>query len=121
MIRRIFVEKKGDFAAQAKSLREEMEKYLGVEPKGVRMLMRYDIENLSDETYKKACGTVFAEPPVDVLYEEEFPHEAEDFVFSVEYLPGQFDQRADSAMQCVRLLNPAEQPIIRSATTYVIS
>ena len=120
MIRRIFVEKKEAFAAQAKGLREEMEKYLNIEPKSVRVLVRYDIENLSDETYSKACGTVFAEPPVDRLYEEEFPHDVEDFVFTVEYLPGQFDQRADSAMQCVRLLNPAEQPIIRSATTYVI-
>ena len=120
MIRRIFVEKKDAFAAQAKGLREEMEKYLNIEPKSVRVLVRYDIENLSDETYSKACGTVFAEPPVDRLYEEEFPHDGEDFVFTVEYLPGQFDQRADSAMQCVRLLNPAEQPIIRSATTYVI-
>ncbi len=120
MIRRIFVEKKDAFAAQAKGLREEMEKYLNIEPKSVRVLVRYDIENLSDETYSKACGTVFAEPPVDRLYEEEFPHDEEDFVFTVEYLPGQFDQRADSAVQCVRLLNPAEQPIIRSATTYVI-
>ena len=120
MIRRIFVEKKEAFAAQAKGLREEMEKYLNIEPKCVRVLVRYDIENLSEETYSKACGTVFAEPPVDRLYEEEFPHDVEDFVFTVEYLPGQFDQRADSAMQCVRLLNPAEQPIIRSATTYVI-
>ena len=105
----------------AKELKEEMEKYLGIEPGDVRALVRYDIENLSDETYEKARGTVFSEPPVDVLYEESFPHEESDFVFTVEYLPGQFDQRADSAMQCVRLLNPSEQPIIRSATTYVIS
>ncbi len=121
MIRRIYVEKKEAYAAGAKGLREELERYLGVEPEGVRMMVRYDIENLSDETYDKARGTVFAEPPVDVLYEEEFPHSEDDFVFTVEYLPGQFDQRADSAMQCVRLLNAAEQPIIRSATTYVIS
>ena len=121
MIRRVFVEKKRDFAIMAKELKEEMEKYLGIEPGDVRALVRYDIENLSDETYEKARGTVFSEPPVDVLYEESFPHEESDFVFTVEYLPGQFDQRADSAMQCVRLLNPSEQPIIRSATTYVIS
>ena len=121
MIRRIFVEKREEYAAQAKGLREELERYLGVEPEGVRVLVRYDIENLSDETYGKARGTVFAEPPVDRLYEEEFPHADDDFVFTVEYLPGQFDQRADSAMQCVRLLNATEQPIIRSATTYVVS
>ena len=126
MIRRIYVEKKKPFAVAAKELKEEMEKYLGIVPEAgqdlqVRALMRYDIENLSDETYQKAKSTVFSEPPVDILYEEEFPHGEEDFVFTVEYLPGQFDQRADSAVQCVCLLNPAEQPVIKSATTYVIS
>ena len=126
MIRRIFVEKKKPFAVAAKELKEEMEKYLSIVPEAgqvleVRALMRYDIENLSDETYQKAKSTVFSEPPVDILYEEEFPHGEEDFVFTVEYLPGQFDQRADSAVQCVCLLNPAEQPVIKSATTYVIS
>ena len=121
MIRRIFVEKKADFAIAAKELKDEMAEYLGITSENVRVLVRYDIENLSDETYEKAKMTVFSEPPVDDVYEEEFPHEAGDFVFSVEYLPGQFDQRADSAEQCVCLLNPAEQPIIRSAKTYVIS
>ena len=121
MIRRIFVEKKADFAIKAKELKEEMSAYLGIEVDNVRVLMRYDIENLSDETFEKAKMTVFSEPPVDNIYEETFPKQEDDFVFTVEYLPGQFDQRADSAEQCVCLLNPAEQPIIRSATTYVIS
>ena len=121
MVRRIYVEKKSDFAIMAKELKDEMSEYLGITADNVRALIRYDIENLSDETYEKAKGTVFSEPPVDNLYEETFPHEEGDFVFTVEYLPGQFDQRADSAEQCVCLLNPAEQPIIRSATTYVIS
>ncbi len=121
MIRRIFVEKKADFAIKAKELKEEMSAYLGIKVDNVRVLMRYDIENLSDETYEKAKMTVFSEPPVDDIFEETFPQQEDDFVFTVEYLPGQFDQRADSAEQCVCLLNPAEQPIIRSATTYVIS
>ena len=121
MIRRIYVEKKADFAILAKELKNEMTQYLGIDSERVRALIRYDIENLSDETYEKAKVTVFSEPPVDDIYEEDFPHEESDFVFSVEYLPGQFDQRADSATQCVCLLNPAEEPIIRSATTYVIS
>jgi len=126
MVRRIFVEKKAAFAVAAKELKEEMEQYLGIVSEAgqalqVRALVRYDIENLSDETYAKAKATVFSEPPVDDLYEEDFPHSEEDFIFTVEYLPGQFDQRADSAMQCVCLLNPAEQPTIRSATTYVVS
>ena len=121
MIRRIFVEKKADFAIKAKELKEEMSAYLGIKVDNVRVLMRYDIENLSDETYEKAKMTVFSEPPVDDIFEETFPQQEDDFVFTVEYLPGQFDQRADSAEQCVCLLNPTEQPIIRSATTYVIS
>ena len=120
MIRRIFVEKKPEFAIAAKELKDEMAAYLGISADTVRALVRYDIENVSDETYEKAKVTVFSEPPVDDVYEEEFPHEETDFVFTVEYLPGQFDQRADSAEQCVRLLNAAEQPIIRSATTYVV-
>lgn len=121
MIKRIFVEKKADFAIMAKELKGEMAEYLGIQSDNVRALIRYDIENLSDETYEKAKVTVFSEPPVDDIYEENFPLQEGDFVFTVEYLPGQFDQRADSATQCVCLLNPAEQPIIRSATTYVIS
>jgi phosphoribosylformylglycinamidine synthase len=121
MIRRIFVEKKPEFAIVAKELKNEMAEYLGIDASSVRALVRYDVENVSDETFEKAKVTVFAEPPVDDVYEESFPHEETDFVFTVEYLPGQFDQRADSAEQCVCLLNPAEHPIIRSATTYVVS
>ena len=85
------------------------------------MLIRYDVENISDEVFEKACRTVFAEPPVDALYLEKFEAAEGARIFSVEYLPGQFDQRADSAEQCVKLLKEDEQPIIRSATTYVIS
>ena len=89
--------------------------------KNVRVLIRYDIENLSEETYKKALVTIFSEPPVDLVYEEEFTRNPGDLVFSVEYLPGQFDQRADSAEQCVKLLKEDEEPVIRSATTYVVT
>ena len=121
MVRRIYVEKKEGYAIVAKELKDEMHEYLGIEADSVRALVRYDIENLSNETYEKAKGTVFSEPPVDDLYEEEFPHKEEDFIFTVEYLPGQFDQRADSAEQCVCLLNPEEQPIIRSAVSFVMS
>ena len=121
-VRRIFVEKKPDYAVKAGELREELENYLGITGvKSVRVLIRYDIENLSEDTYKKALGTIFSEPPVDEVYEEEFPKNPGDLVFSVEYLPGQFDQRADSAMQCVKLLKEDEEPVIRTATTYVIT
>ena len=84
------------------------------------MLIRYDVENISDEVFEKACRTVFAEPPVDDLYLEKFEAAEGAKIFSVEYLPGQFDQRADSAVQCVQFLDGDAQPIIRSATTYVI-
>ncbi len=119
-VRRIFVEKKLDFAVQAKEMLSEIKSYLGIQSvTGVRVLIRYDVEHISEETYQKALAAVFSEPPVDNVYQEEF--EAGDAqVFSVEYLPGQYDQRADSAEQCVKLLNENETPIIRSATTYVI-
>ena len=108
-VRRIFVEKKPEFAVKAGELKEELEKYLGISHvKGVRVLVRYDVENLSEETYRQALGTIFSEPPVDLVYEEEFPRIRGDMVFSVEYLPGQFDQRADSAEQCVKLLRAEE-------------
>ena len=119
-VRRVYVEKKPDFAVKAKELKHEVKHYLGISAEGVRVLIRYDVENVSDDTYKKALQTVFSEPPVDDIYEEEFDAKGGK-VFSVEFLPGQFDQRADSAEQCVKLLNEEEEPIIRSATTYVIN
>ncbi len=119
-VRRVYAEKKKDFAVQAKELQAEIKSYLGIKSvTGVRVLIRYDIENISDETYQRALGTVFSEPPVDDLYEENFDLDGGK-TFSVEFLPGQFDQRADSAVQCVKLLNEEEKPVIRSATTYVI-
>ncbi|MCR5423263.1 MAG: phosphoribosylformylglycinamidine synthase [Bacteroidales bacterium] len=120
-VRRIYVEKKVDYAIQAKELHEEMANYLNIKATRVRALIRYDIENISEESYHKALITVFSEPPVDDVYEEQYPRQTDDFCFSVEYLPGQFDQRADSAVQCVRLLGAGDDVIIKSATTYVIS
>ena len=121
-VRRVYVEKKAPYAVKAKELKHEISSYLGIKTvTGVRVLVRYDVEDISEETYKQALVTVFSEPPVDTLYEEEFPYDAEnDRVFSVEFLPGQFDQRADSAVQCVKFLNEDEEPVIKSATTYVI-
>ena len=120
-VRRVYVEKKPAFAVQAKDLRHELRKYLGVSGlTGVRVLIRYDVENISDDVFEKACKTVFAEPPVDTLYKESFEMAENARTFSVEFLPGQCDQRADSAVQCVKFLNEEEEPVIRSATTYVI-
>ncbi len=121
-VRRVYVEKKLPFAVKAKELQEELSSYLNLKNvTNVRVLIRYDIENLSEETYEKSKGTIFSEPPVDLLYEMDFPRGEEDTVFSVEFLPGQFDQRADSAEQCVKLLKEDEEPVIRSAVTYVLS
>jgi phosphoribosylformylglycinamidine synthase len=121
-VKRIYVEKKNPYAVKAKELMTELRKYLGMDGlTSVRILIRYDIENISDETYQKALGTVFSEPPLDILYEKKFIAEHMDKIFTVEYLPGQFDQRADSAEQCVKLLNEKEEPVIHTATTYVLS
>ena len=120
-VRRVYVEKKPAYAVQAKELKHEISSYLGIKSAtNVRVLIRYDVENISDEVFEKACRTVFAEPPVDDLYLENFEAADGSRIFSVEYLPGQFDQRADSAVQCVQFLDGDSQPIIRSATTYVI-
>ncbi len=120
-VRRVYVEKKDAYAVAAKELQSEIKSYLGIKTvSSVRVLIRYDIENISDEVYQKALATVFSEPPVDDVYEETFTAE-NGKVFSVEYLPGQFDQRADSAEQCVKLLKEDEEPIIRTATTYIIN
>ena len=120
-VKRVFVEKKPEFAVAAKELGHEIRHYLGItDVTGVRVLIRYDVENISDETFEKACQGVFAEPPVDILYKETFNMSDADHSFSVEYLPGQFDQRADSAEQCVRFIKEDETPVIHTATTYVI-
>ncbi|MGN0436843.1 MAG: phosphoribosylformylglycinamidine synthase [Wujia sp.] len=120
-VRRIYVEKKEDYAVKAMELKQQIKDYLGIKASNVRVLVRYDMEGISDETYSKAKVTVFSEPPIDYVYEETFDMGEGDVSFSMEYLPGQFDQRADSAMQCVKLLNENEEPLIKSATTYIIS
>ena len=121
-VKRVFVEKKKPYAVKAKELYDEITGYLGIKTiTDVRELIRYDIENLSDQTYEKSLTTVFSEPPVDNVYEMQFEHKEDDFIFSVEFLPGQFDQRADSAEQCVKFFNENEVPVIKTAVTYVIS
>ena len=120
-VRRIYVEKKAPYAVKARELKEELKNYLGLDNvESVREFIRYDVENISDEVFAKACKTVFSEPPVDDLYEEQIEIPQKGHVFSVEFLPGQFDQRADSAVQCVQFLNEDENPIIKTAVTYMI-
>ena len=120
-VKRVYVEKKPEYAVQAKDLYHEISGYLGIRSlENVRVLIRYDVENMTDETFEKACSGIFSEPPVDTLYREEFPVKEGSRVFSVEFLPGQFDQRADSAVQCVQFIKEDEQPVIHTATTYVV-
>ena len=121
-VKRIYVEKKEPFAVKARELEEDIKGYLGVNGLDkVRIFIRYDVENLSDETFERACNCVFSEPPVDTLYRENFDIPAGGRCFSVEFLPGQFDQRADSAVQCVRFLKEDEEPIIKTAVTYLLT
>jgi len=120
-VRRVYVEKKADFAVAAKELKGEIKGYLGInQVSDVRVLIRYDVQDISDSIFEEACKCVFSEPPVDIMYQESFSFASDEQTFSVEFLPGQFDQRADSAVQCIQFLKEDEKPIIRSATTYVI-
>ena len=121
-VRRVYVEKKEAFAGQAKEIRHELRHYLGIKGvEKVRVLIRYDVQGVSDEVYEKALVTVFSEPPVDVFYRDSIDIPEGSRVFSVEALPGQFDQRADSAEQCVRFIKEDEEPVIRTAVTYIIT
>ncbi|MCR5282162.1 MAG: phosphoribosylformylglycinamidine synthase [Lachnospiraceae bacterium] len=121
LVKRIYVEKKPDYAGAAAALTEDLKSYLKVEGlEKVRILIRYDVENISEEVFEKACKSVFSEPPVDDLYPETIPAKEGDRSFSVEYLPGQFDQRADSAVQCVQFLKEDEEPVIKTAVTYIL-
>ena len=120
-VRRVYVEKKEPYAVAAKGLLEDIRSFLGITAvTGVRSFIRYDVENISGEVFEVACRTVFSEPPVDILYPEEIEVPAGCRAFGVEALPGQFDQRADSAVQCVRFLNENEDPVIRTAQVYLL-
>ncbi len=121
-VRRIYVEKKEPFAVKARELKEEISGFLGISSvTGVRVLIRYDVEDISDETFMMASRSIFSEPPVDEITFEDIKVNDGDRVFGVEFLPGQFDQRADSAVQCIGFLNAEEKPVIKTAVTYVLS
>ena len=120
-ISRVYSEKKKGFDVEARGVFEDVKRNLHLEKlEGVRVFNRYDIEGLDDETFQSAKETVFSEPAVDVVYEEELPADVEGSVFAVEYLPGQYDQRADSAMQCIRMINAQAEPLVKFARVYVL-
>jgi phosphoribosylformylglycinamidine synthase len=121
VIRRIFVEKKEGFDVEAQALFADLKENLGIKGiEGVRLINRYDIYGITDEEYEKSRFVVFSEPPVDHVYDEELLVAEGDRIFAVEYLPGQYDQRADSAAQCMQLLTQKECPVILSAKVIVL-
>ena len=120
MVKRVYVEKKPGFRVEAEGLLEELRDNLNLEAlASVRVLHRYDLENLSEETYRRAVRRVLSEAPVDDVYEEEAVFSPQDFVFAVEYLPGQYDQRADSAVQCIQILEAEEKPKVNYALSLI--
>ncbi len=120
MVRRIFVEKKKGFDVEARSIMEDLRENLSLDGlREVRLINRYDVEGISDEEYDKARGLIFSEPPVDDAYDEKIEIN-EGKVFAVEFLPGQFDQRAASAEECISILTEKERPRVRSAKVYVL-
>lgn len=119
---RIYVEKKPEFAVEANSLIGGIKSALGLDNlTGLRVINRYDAEGLSREDFDLAAPVVFSEPAVDVTYDHLPAVKADEFVFAVEYLPGQFDQRADSCAQCISLLTGGKRPTIKSARIYIVS
>jgi len=120
-IKRIFVEKKKGYDIEAKHLFNDIKENLGIENlKDLRIINRYDIEGISDEYYELTKNTIFSEPPVDNIYKENFTFSDDEVIFAMEYLPGQYDQRADSAMQCVQIVTGEEMPLISVAKVFVL-
>ena len=119
MVYRIYVEKKPGFDGEARQLQNELTALLGIRSlTGLRLLNRYDVEGISEELFRQCAGTVFSEPPVDDTCSELPAHQGP--AFAVEYLPGQFDQRADSAAECIQLISQGERPLVRSAKVYLL-
>ena len=120
MVSRVYVEKKPGFDGEAQALAHELRDILGIERlRGLRLVNRYDAEGISDELFEQCVPTVFSEPQSDVATFE-MPDARGAAMFAVEYLPGQFDQRADSASECIQLISQGERPEVRSATVYLL-
>ncbi len=121
MIRRLFVEKRPGFNVEAGNLLADLNETFGLTLEGVRVLNRYDIENIEDSHYEQAKTAIFSEPMADVLYEETFPFDPEtEHVFAVSYLPGQYNQRGDSAEECIRILAQDSQATVGTAHVYCL-
>jgi len=117
----IFVEKKENYNTQSSNLLKQLKDQLNIsDQKGLRILNRYDFEDPGEELYEKICRTIFSEPPVDHVYDEDFPMGDDESAFAVLYLPGQFDQRADSAAQCIQLITHGSREEIETARIYIL-
>ena len=120
MVSRVYVEKKSGFDLEAQALARELRDLLGIAAlENLRLINRYDVEGIDDELFMRCVPTVFSEPQSDIATLE-MPETGSARVFAVEYLPGQFDQRAESASECVQLISQGERPIVRSAKVYVL-
>ena len=119
-IRRIFVEKKKEYAVEANGLLSDLKHTLGLKNlTGVRIVNRYDLTGISDEDYAAAKQVVLAEPPLDKTYEEDLKIPANATAFVVELLPGQYDQREDFAEQCIQLISQKDRPVVAAAKVYI--
>ena len=120
MVYRIFVEKKAELANEAKALLGDLRTLLGIDTlQNLRVFNRYDVDKIDEELFEYCKYTVFAEPQLDIVTEQ-LPVEQEANIFAVEYLPGQFDQRADSAMQCIQIISKGDRPLVRTAKVYAL-
>ena len=120
MVYRIFVEKKKGLDGEATSLLHDIQSFLGITAlKSVRVLNRYDVENIDETLFNNCISTVFSEPQLDDVYNS-INYNTDSFVFAVEYLPGQFDQRADSAAQCIQIISQQDRPTVRTAKIYIM-
>ena len=121
MVKRIYVQKKSGYDVEAKGVLADLKENLQITNlKDVIILNRYDVEGISDEVFEEAKNTIFSEPQVDVCYEEEYKKDPEDIIFGVEFLPGQFDQRANSLSECLQIITGGEKPASKSAKIYVL-
>ncbi|MDO5702706.1 MAG: phosphoribosylformylglycinamidine synthase, partial [Lachnospiraceae bacterium] len=119
MVYRIFVEKKEAVANEAKALLSEVKTFLGISKlENLRIVNRYDVEGIGEELFEQCVSTVFSEPQVDEVYKE--LDAGEGLVFAVEALPGQYDQRADSAAQCIQIISQEERPLVKCAKVYIL-
>lgn len=121
MVKRIFVQKREGFDTEAKEILSDLRENLQIKNlEGLKILNRYDVEDISKETFQKAKNTIFSEPPVDICYEDEYQKEAKEILFGVEFLPGQFDQRAHSLSECLQIVSGGERLEVKSAKIYAL-